>query len=306
MTTLEEYAVKLKTCQDDPFTFFEKESVRDLKIHLHPDRWIGNEDMATSLFKDFVALFEVSKNPKTISGYTIIKHVARGDISDVYFVKDSTGKFVLRIPFVKVAERLLKKELKILEELKTDSIYGKLIPKPLKTVDTGVLYEYNDTISAAEVIKNYSGVDGRHIIWMLKRLLMVAGYAHTKGYVHGAITPDHTLFTMVNHGVILCDWIHAGKIGDPVQTIPAIWKDMYPEDTKKSKVLTPQLDINMAVKTVLMIGKDTLPSSLKRFLESCLMPFRMAPDNAWKLHDEVKDLSKSLYGNAKMCTWDFR
>lgn len=302
---LQDYQAELLACEDDPFAFFENYSIRDVKVGLHPDRWIGQEDLSKHLFQEFVRLYNLSQNPKIIHGCKVVRHIARGDISDVYLVMDDKGKYILKVPYVKAAYRLLQKEVETLNALTTDSIYGDLLPKIEKTVDKNLFYNYNrNIVSGSEVMMKYPELDGRHIIWMLKRLLMVTGYIHKKGYVHGAITPDHALFDASNHGAILCDWIHAGKIDDLVKMVPAKWKHFYPDETIKTKKLTKQLDIYMIAKTMLVIGGKNMPHSIKRFLESCTMPLKMIPDNAWKLHDEVKDLSKNLYGNSKFVTFE--
>lgn len=284
----------LKDCENDPHDFYQKNELKDIKVKCHPDKWLDNQDEARVIFDRFVQIHEELQNLGSSGKYTLIKKLADGDISTV-FVGKLDKNYILKIP--KVKNSLLKKEFETLLSLYEDNVFSKLIQKPVDFSNGIGVYEYYNNIISGREVMGYPSLDSRHIVWMFKRALMVLGYVHNKGAVHGAMTPDHILFNKENHGMILCGWIHSGKIGDDIKVVPAKWKHYY-DNFKKTKKLSKQLDIYMTAKSMLDIGKNIHPRLLA-FINACMLPGNMAPENAWDLHDELKELSINIFGKSK-------
>lgn len=291
---IESLKLILESCEEDPIEFFSKNDILTIKTKCHPDRWLDNQEEAKNIFERFVQLYEESKTVRVHEGYILVKKIAEGDISTVYRGQ-KTDKFLVKIP--KIKNNLLKKEFEICQSLTDATIYSNFIPYPIEYINGTSVYKWQDNLVSGSRIASLPKLDSRHVIWMFKRILMVLGYIHSKDTVHGAITPDHLLFNKDNHGLLLCGWIHSGKINDDIKVVPGKWKHYY-ENVKKTKKLTRQLDIYMAAKSMLDIGKNIQPR-LKRFIESCMLPGNMAPSDAWEIHDDLNSLAIGLFGNSK-------
>jgi serine/threonine protein kinase len=294
-----DYKNELKICSENPFIYFVNNPIKTLKVALHPDKWIGEEEVAKELFIEFNKLFETTQNKITFGKYTVVSQINRGDIANIYKCLSDTGKLVVvKSSFIK-APTLLTKEVSIIKELRGDKIYDQFLPTILEKFDNNIVYSYDENlISGLEITHTMPNIDGRHLIWMFKRILMILGYIHRKDYVHGAITPDHLLFKRDNHGLILCDWIHAGKINTNINLVPAKWKHFYPKEAIDTKLLNPKLDIYMAALTMLEIGGKNINKTIENFFKSLILPYRMIPNDPWELHEEVNFLAKNLYGNS--------
>lgn len=310
MNSLEHYNAELAKCEDDPYEYFggDEQKLRDIKRNIHPDKFTEPEEQekAKLIFSKFTMLFEESKKTESIGKYRVIKKLAVGDLSNVYLVKHDSDKFIVKRS--RIGDKghvLIKNEIKYCDQLNEKfkgNIYDRMLPKVVESIDKStVVYKYVDKIvSGSAVMAEFGGtLNSRHIIWMTKRALMILGAVHREGLVHGAITPDHLLFTRDNHGLVLCSWIHAGKHGDKVTLVPAKWKHYYPAETVSNKRLSRQLDIYMLGKSMLDIAGPNCHKRVVTFLRSLTLSLNMIPEDAWSVHDEIKDLGKNIFGNAK-------
>jgi len=306
--SLEIFENSLVECEKDPVAFFGSNpdgKLREIQLATHPDLYVHDPAVmkrATQIFQQFSSLRDSVDKIEHIGDYRVIKEIALGDLCHVYRAVKNGQQFVIKKPRVK-AKAFIKKEFETCQKLSSgSSIHSMMIPKPVELFEGQMpVYEWRDNlISGSEVIAKFGDtLDSRHIIWMFKRTLMILGFAHNEGIVHGAVTPDHLLFSKPDHGLIACGWVHSGEFGGAIKVVPAKWKHYYPEEALKDKKLSTSLDIFMAAKSMLDIGGVNLHPRVRRFLESCLLPVRMRPDNAWALHDEVKEMARDVFGNAK-------
>lgn len=307
----------LEQAKADPWGFFKVNDLRDFQSNCHPDRWPDNRAQAEKLFLGFQTEHDrasvpqrVLKSPK--AEYKLIREYATGDLRTVHLAQDG---ILVKIPRVtnKQANNLIAKEAEILSVLSDISLgtsYARYLPKLVESfVDDGKRINVTDhrdrLVSMHEIRKQYpDGIDGRHIGWMMKRLLTVAGYAHNKGYVHGAITPEHAMFCSENHGGVLCGWIHTEKIGDKIKTVPATRKDWYPTDAKIC--LTPAVDIYMIGRLMLYgMNPGECPQRLRSFIQATQLPVSMRPKDAWELCDDLTDILRLVYGVPKFVVLEF-
>lgn len=160
-----------------------------------------------------------------------------------------------------------------------------------------------------------------HGVWMFNRILEGLDYVHAKGYIHGALTPDHVaVFSSgkenhpYNHGAKLIDWTCAQKIGGVVKAISPAWEECYPPEILQKKATTKATDIYMAAKCAMyVLGGDTrndlmpshIPSYLTRFLKGCVLKNPLhRPTDAWDLHEEFTAYMRENYGPKKYVRFD--
>jgi hypothetical protein len=152
-----------------------------------------------------------------------------------------------------------------------------------------------------EVIAAYpDGLFWRDMVWMLRRMLVAVGFAHSNGYVHGAVLPPHVLIHPEEHGLVLCDWTCAVEDGEKVRLVLSRYRGWYPAEVTGKEPVGPETDIFMVMRcAVFLLGGDPLtgalperaPARLRAFIRGCSQE-RMSrrPDDAWKLLEELDEI----------------
>jgi serine/threonine protein kinase len=266
---------------------------------------------------------EELKTPPTIwkspdFEYHLGPQLGSGEVSKVYLAIQKKGgdsrPVVLKVAHVKEANEYIEKEAKILADLRVqagDRKYSEYIAKPIELfthdeLRVAVQQHYDGFYSLTDIIaKHPTGLDGRHIAWMFKRLLTVLGFAHASNYIHCAVFPIHVLFHAANHGCQLISWVSCVRSEQKLTIVPLAYKPWYSKkEITKQYPATPSLDIFLAAKTMLELAKlnksDPLDGHLLRFLESCTVQDPLTrPQDAWKLLDEWDLLLKKVYGPPK-------
>lgn len=153
------------------------------------------------------------------------------------------------------------------------------------------------------------GIEPKHVWWIFRRLLLTLWMAHLKGFIHGAVTPDHVLVFPEEHGLVLLDWTCAAKIEE--EHVPAInpaFEEFYAPELLRKEVASPSADLFMAASSIIwMLGgnpgarriPDTVPEALKQALLCCLDPVaRRRPSDAEAFHNEFGNLlGKRVYAH---------
>lgn len=165
----------------------------------------------------------------------------------------------------------------------------------------------NEFVPLTQVIEAFpGGMDPRDMTWIWRRLLDVLGYAHSRGYVHGAVLPSNILVGLGDaHDVVLTNWQCAVKI-DGSATIPMLdkrYEKWYPPEIVKKEHPMPGTDIYMAARVGLgMFGcTDTtfspkIPLRVRGFLLSCLLKSQaQRQQDAWGLRTEYGELVDSMW-----------
>lgn len=309
--------------------FGEKgEHCKEMLVACHPDRFPeGPErDRATVLFLKLGEWKALLDNPQILKSskceYELGRKIAVGDIADVQFGRaEKVRARIMKIARTPGVSNLMAKEYEILSQLQENSAganYWEYFPKPIETfshekrrVNVMDYVDLRQRFIAGQIREKHPELDGRHLVWMFKRMLVALGYAHRQGWVHGAVLPPHLLFNVENHGLQLLDWTLAVKIGQPLKVISSAWKMFYPQEVMKKKSVSPGTDIYMAATSLCWLagGKpetgtfpSMIPGKVRMFLKSCFLESpSMRPQDAWKLHDEFDDMARSLYGRPKFC-----
>ena len=225
------------------------------------------------------------------------------------------GNVLIKIPLNSTGERILRRENNIIKYLRRQAggtSYLKYLPEPLVNTSQSdpdnYPYRYDPALLTAGHIRRHfpEGLDGRHLAWMFNRMLEVLGFVHREGTVHGAVLPQHLLFDVRTHGLILADWTHAKRIGSRFTFLPRKYRPWYPPEARHRQYAVPQSDIYMAAQCLIYLGgaapeagrlPEQLPPKFKTFLRSCLLESpRMRPADAWQLHEEFRDILEDIYG----------
>lgn len=221
---------------------------------------------------------------------------------------------------------LLENEAKVLGKLypvdQKDEKYFRYLPKLLDSFTyrnrTGarrrvnLITKYDGMYPMSDVLGVYpKGLDYRDVVWMFKRLLVGLGYVHGQGYIHGAVIPPHVLVHSVNHGARIVGWSYAVEQDDKshVRALSKAYRTFYAPEILAKKPATSETDIFMAAKCfVAMVGgdvatgrmPDSVPAPIQGFIQGCLLASPAArPNDAWKLHDELKDILEKVVGKPK-------
>lgn len=162
--------------------------------------------------------------------------------------------------------------------------------------NNALAYKYDkDMPSLTQVITKYpKGIDERDMVWMYKRLLAAIWTAHSVGWVHCAVLPEHVLLNLKTHAIWLLDWMHACKVGSKPKILPLTSKNYYPEYTITADN-AQALDIHMATNCMIAVmgGIDNVSKDIRIIMRASLMGLTDARD----VHQQLDKTVKKLYGS---------
>jgi len=309
---MEEIQGALAQARLDPYAFFgvTDDVLTKWQRAAHPDRFVGTpcESQAAECFKEFRVLYDKTTAKETIDGYRVLEKLARGDLCDVFVVLDAQGnRRVLKKAFVNGAKGVLRKERKAVDALQNSTTIPQAVKLLFPTIVDGddgmnLLVHSGTDVTLQRLLTEYpEGLDGRHIVWLFKRILLALTWVHDSGVIHGAITPEHILVCKQSHGIVMLDWIHSGKDGDKISVVPAKYKHMY-DQVKDTKTLTPELDISMAAQSIKTLLHKDCPKRLAAFVNALCSIGNQGVDGrpkAWVFHQELTEIAAVTYGKPK-------
>ncbi len=247
--------------------------------------------------------------------YRLTGELATGDLCEVVLATSGRKEFLLKVPRQAEAGELLAKERELLLELTGPASlapYRQYLPRLVDSFRSGDCrvnaFAWRDGLLTAEELRlrHPRGVDGRHVAWMFNRTLEVLGYAHQRGWLHGAVLPPHLLFDVANHGLVLVDWIHAERIGQPLRIVSERFLPWYPPECHRREPATPSTDLFLAARSMIYLAAGDplagvlppdIPVEMADFFGRCLHDSPSArSQDAWQLRDEFAELLGRLYG----------
>ena len=284
--------------------------------------WYGNNHAAA--FSPYTRV--LVKTRKRV--YEVGPLLETGDICTLYNccfeVGGSQRCGVFKIARAPEDNDLVAAEAHVLRHLHTSQDFQRLFPFVPELYDsflyqdemgapryTSVLGRLDGLYSLEEVHASYSrGLDARDVAWMWRKLLIVLGFAHAQGVIHGAVLPSHIFIQPGQHGLVLDNWLYAVRdpdtTGERIRAVVAAYEQWYPPEVYAKKLPTPGLDIFMGARCVAyLLGGDPLtgelpasvPPALQAFFRGCLMQTpAYRPQNAWALLDEFTHLIERLWG----------
>jgi serine/threonine protein kinase len=202
--------------------------------------------------------------------------------------------------------RILKKLMRGLEAAKFTPYLPNLIEafgyQEGGSIRQAAIFEKLDGwYSLAEVHQYYPcGIDPKDMAWMWRRLLVVLGFVHLNGIVHGAVAPQNIWIQPEKHGLLLQGWSRAVEgLADPDGS------GWYPN---KGESASSRTDIVLSAKCMFfLLGgdlekgylPDSIPPMMKAFFRGCILPGKRAPQDAWALKKEFDELIEKLWGERK-------
>lgn len=259
-----------------------------------------------------------------IREYYIKSAIAEGDLSTVYGGYAASGDSAITSVVIKIAKDvrdndLLQNEARVVKFLQREpSRQSKHFPVFLDQFRTnknqiGLVFKYldgHDFYSIREREKYKNGIDRKHMVWILNRILSAVGYAHSIGIVHGNIEPSHILVRPNDHNVFLIDWSYAAinpfGTGDGFKIYN---EDFSPPEVKEKKSPIPASDLYSIGKCMIYIlGGDVKTNEMPKSVEEPLQRFikffvRESPlqrtQDGWEMHAELIRLVESLWGKRR-------
>jgi serine/threonine protein kinase len=216
---------------------------------------------------------------------------------------------------------LVEHEVQILQELfplgdqTEELIYYRFVPKSFGGLKINgraahILSRVGSSYyPVAQVLQAFpNGIDYQDVVWMIRRMLMGLGYAHSRGVIHGAVLPNHAFLDLHNHAALFLDWCFSTR-GTRITAKHNGFDDYYAPEILQRRDVVASTDIYMMAKCAVSLlgGKvqtnelpDTVPPDFQKLLRECLDPSpRMRPESAWDLHDEFGKLMGRLVGKPK-------
>jgi serine/threonine protein kinase len=246
-----------------------------------------------------------------------------GEIATIYtgyceIGDESAGEVAIKLIDDSADNDLAQNEIRILRLLhEKKAPQWKHLPFLLDTFQTDgrtglVLRKINgfDLLQVRDHKRYRKGVDRKHMVWMLNRILSLYGFAHSLGIVNCNIEPSHFMFRPVDHNGWAIDWSYAAyrpeqtgdcfRVHTPIFSAPEVEKKLPP---------IPASDIYSIGKVMIwLLGgnpeTNEMPDKVEEELQRFLLGFVMEspiqrPDDAWGLHDELIRLVEGLWGKRK-------
>jgi serine/threonine protein kinase len=239
-----------------------------------------------------------------------------------YAEDGQTRQAVLKIARQPDYNDLAQNEARILRSLQTGQEaerYAPYLPNLLEAFiyDDGaearqalVMEKYTGWYALLEVQNRYPvGIDPKDMAWIWRRLLVAIGFAHANRIIHGAVLPKNVWIEPEQHGLMLVNWFAAvvepENSGETIPVIDPTYAAWYPEEVFKQALPVKGLDIVLAARCmVALLGGDpasgylpvSIPAPLRSFFRGCLLPVKLAPQEAWALTAEFDELIERLWG----------
>ncbi len=272
------------------------------------------------------ALDEVSSAPPRGGGTVVVDGVSyavgakvhEGTLASLYTgqrnLETQSARVVMRLANEPSGNAFVQNEIRILNLLHEKDVgYWKGIPflfgRFRAGERVGLIQRYFAGLTLEELRQNQlhrAGLDQRHVVWVMDRVLGVLGYAHSVGIVHGAINPETVRIRPSNHNALVTGWGNAvyrpAVTGERIITVGGAYE--APEVGAHGNV-GPWTDIYSLGKTVIwLLGgnpvANTMPDSVEPKLKAFILNMVRAhpqarPQDAWKLYEAQNTLKDSLW-----------
>lgn len=253
------------------------------------------------------------------SAYRMITVVARGDLATIYGgARSGSGpgaEAVFKLADDAADNDLLQAEVRTLQRLSAvTSPQQKHLPVVLDQVRAadgrlGTVFERLDGLDLCTLRERLpAGVPQRHLIWIMRRVLSVLGWAHQNGILHGNVEPAHILVRPHDHNVWLVDWCWA--ITEPAktgQTFRCLNEDYGPPEARARKPPLPSSDLYSLGKAMIYAAggdpatntlPDTVDQRLQRFLRYFVVESAVGrPGDAWDMYKQLDNLREEVFGS---------
>lgn len=337
---------------DEQLEYLAKE-YKKLKDVTDPKNWTNPEDNEASSDADqrlesfylkaqerikegIYGLGGLNRKPRNVSSsfetskrkYFIGDLICEGDISSVYqgfceIGDESFGEVIIKVVDDPSDNDLMQNEIRILQILhQTKGPQWKHLPFLLDSFKTksglgNVLRKFNgyDLIQVREHPRYKQGIDRKHMVWMLNRILSAMVYTHDLGIVHCNIEPSHIMIKPDDHNVCILDWSYAAfrpsQTGDSFKVFTLIYS---PPEVKEKRPPLPSSDFYSIGKVMIwLLGGNPetnyIPEKVEKKLRQFLLWFveespLQRPQDARKLHAQLIYTIESLWGKRRFLKFE--
>lgn len=243
-----------------------------------------------------------------------------GDIATYYegFLERqgvSVGEVVIKLANEPDCNQLLQNELRALDVLHGNDVpQWKHLPFVMDKFESGgklgIIFRKIRGYSLRQIRQHHlhhDGLDQRHMVWILDRILSCLGYIHRCGLVHGGINPDHIMVRTSDHNSFIVDFSRSvykpAVTGEKIKhcvddgfTAPEVldmgkigpWSDMY----SVGKLMIWLLGGNQETNEIPSAVEGALQDFLRRLVQESQYA---RPSDAWTLYEEQNDIKDSLW-----------
>lgn len=252
------------------------------------------------------------------TNYAVGEKIHIGEHANVYRgrmqIDQGSAGVVMRVAHTPDDNPFLFKEIRIIERLhRKDVGYWRSMPFMFGRFNAneriGVIYRYFDGLSLTDVRADplhKSGLDQRHVVWVLDRILGLLGYIHSLGVVHGHIEPDRVRVRPSNHNALLTGWgtavVRPATSGERILPVGGVFEAPEVQD---GRPVGPWTDIYCLGKTLIwLIGGNPATNEMPETVEPKLRVFLLnmvrkspkgRPHDAWQLYEAQNRLKDSLW-----------
>lgn len=274
------------------------------------EKGIYSKATSVSFFKNMTPLFEITVNDQLYQFYWC---VYVGEVAYIFKGASENDIVYLKVAINPNDNDLIDSEYDVLSTIRHQSL--PYVEQEIKVNDSNsILMREVPGISMPALMKEYpNGVPAEHVMWMLERMLSVAGYLHSNFVVHGNIKPENIIINKSNHNVSLLGLSFCIKSAHTSEAHYKIINEFYtaPEVSKTSRVL-PSSDVYSIGKIAIkLLGGDVknneIPFSvddrIKEFIRKmvCENP-ENRPGDAWELWTELQKLRTDIFGDQRFKT----
>jgi len=226
------------------------------------------------------------------ASWVLDRHLATGESCEVFLAhRDArlTQRVVMKLATDDGAR--LRRELGVVRRLRQSSAPGsdhfvRLLPSPVvwgtprgdRAAPFAVATRWRPGFVHTAAELRSRRLDPRVAVWIGKRLLEQLAWLHGAGFVHGAVSPDHTLVHARDHGAVLVGWSRAS------------WRHGRGGASTRD-------DIAQAVQVAASLLVDA-PSALVRFLQAHADVARCGGD-ALAVHAALIRVSREALGRPR-------
>lgn len=183
---------------------------------------------------------------------------------------------------------------------------GNLVQKEISVLgrQPGTVY------TALELRKRFGGaIEPFHVYWIYRRILLTILMTQMRGFVHGALTPDHLLVYPAEHGFVLLGWCGATKVGqERIRRIDPTYKEYYPAEVFAKEPVNLTTDLYMAGKLVQyllsanVLGEQfpRLPANVAQVLQATIQQDpKKRPQNLMDHYDRFIEAIEAAHGKRR-------
>lgn len=226
----------------------------------------------------------------------------------------SLGEVMIKVAITAAENEFLENEARMLNILHSQEVaqwkHLPLVVEQFRSGDrVGLILRKQSGFTLTQIRQHplhKNGVDQRHMIWMLDRLLSCAGYAHKMGIVHRNLNSDHIRIQPRDHNAIVSGW--SAAVHKPASTRERIrlTQDRFTApEVIENGAIGPWSDVySIGALMIWLLGGDTetlnFPSTvapeIQKFLSNLVVKdYRRRPSDAWELFEQENVLKDRLW-----------